>query len=526
VADIQPYIIDTFQNTEKLPWIGAGIYLGAISILALGRAFAVFNVKWLFISVIILFEIGSVLCGAAPNMESFIVGRVAQGVGASGCYLGAVTFVSMMTTRRERPIYLSGIVATWSIGSVVGPVVGGGFAQSPATWRWAFYINLLVAAVSAPALLLCLPSLDQAPHLTFWQKLRTQDWPAITIYLGGCVALVMALNFGGSVYAFESGPMIALWTVAGVCMIAFFVVTVYHPTVELKHRLYPLHLLKQYELNILQLSIFVAAGCMVTGLYYIPLIFQFTRGDHALMAGVRLLPFLGGMLFFVLLNGYLMPRLGYYMPWYMLGNALLLVGSAPLTTIRASTPEGHIYGWTFLLGGGCGAYFTAGFAVMQALVPADEITNGISFLGIAQSLGQLIVVSIGGALFQNVAADNIRVIPGLEDHSAEDIRRLTMGTWSPPFKALTPELQSAVVDEIAVAIGRVFLAMTCFAALALLASCFMRVCFFFVLDSFTSPTPFFWCEIVETNSSVCSAARSFKCMILANSSIPTNRDEG
>lgn len=293
-----------------------------------GRAYGIFNVKWLFLSLVITFEVGSVLCGAAPNMDAFIVGRVIQGIGACGCYSGAVTYISMTTSKHERPLYLSGIVATWCLGSVLGPVIGGAFAQSSATWRWAFYINLLVAAVFAPPLILCLPNINPAPDLTFGKKLLTQDWATIVIFMGGSACVSMALTFGGVVYPFDSPQEIALWTLSGVLLIAFVLVTVYHPLVDVKNRLYPIHLMKSFQLNVLQYAIFVAAGSMVTSLYYTPLLFQFTRGDGPLMAGVRLLPFLCGMVFASVLNGALLPKFGYYMPWYVAGNGLILIGAS------------------------------------------------------------------------------------------------------------------------------------------------------------------------------------------------------
>jgi hypothetical protein len=114
--------------------------------------------------------------------------------------------------------------------------------------------------------------------------------------------------------------------------IVFILVTIYHPMVALQRRLYPIHLMKRKEIDILQLTIIIAAGSLVTTVYYTPLLFQFTRGDGALVAGVRLLPFLGGIIFFSILNGALMPRMGYYMPWYVFGTALILTGSSVMDT--------------------------------------------------------------------------------------------------------------------------------------------------------------------------------------------------
>lgn len=143
-------------------------------------------------------------------MNAFIVGRVMQGVGAAGCYLGAITFISTLTSQRERPLYLADIVAIWSVGSFFGPVIGGTFAQSDATWRWGFYINLYVGALSAPGLIFCLPSINPAPQLTLREKLLTQDWVATVIFMGGSTCFNMALTFGGSIYSFNSGSEIAL----------------------------------------------------------------------------------------------------------------------------------------------------------------------------------------------------------------------------------------------------------------------------------------------------------------------------
>ena len=292
-----------------------------------GKAFGVFNVKWLFLGVVTLFELGSAVCGAAPSMDAFIIGRVLQGIGACGCYAGAVTFVSLTTSTRERPIYISGVLATWSVGSVVGPVIGGAFAQSSATWRWAFYINIVFAAFTAPWLILYLPNIDPAKDLSFKEKMMRQDWLGIVIFMGGATCLSLGLTFGGTVYSWNSAPEIVLWTLSGVLLIVFLLVTIYHPTVTLRDRLYPLHLMKRLELNLLELALSMASGCMVTTLYYIPLLFQFTRNDGPLKAGARLMPFLAGLIFFSILNGALMPKWGYHMPWYVVGTAMILVGT-------------------------------------------------------------------------------------------------------------------------------------------------------------------------------------------------------
>ena len=260
-------------------------------------------------------------------MDALIVGRTIQGVCGAGVYSGGLTYIALTTTNKERPLYFSGVIAVWGTGCVLGPVIGGAFAESDAGWRWAFWINLIVAAITLPAMLLCLPNIDPS-DLPLIKRLRTQDWIGIVILCAGGACFTMAVTFGGTVYPFSSGSEIALWVVTIVLLITFILVTIYHPGVTAENRLYPWHFMKQIELDILQYHLFTVAGAMFMTLYYIPLIFQFTRSDGPLMAGVRVLPFICMVVFFGFVNGALMPKLGYYMPWYVFGDTMILIGSS------------------------------------------------------------------------------------------------------------------------------------------------------------------------------------------------------
>ena len=123
VANIQPSIINDFGHLELLPWIGTGFALGTMFILLWGKIYGVFNIKWVYIFNIFLFEVGSAVCGAAPTLEALIIGRVITGVGGSGMYSGTLTYVSVLCGQQEKPAYLAGSTVIWGIGSVLGPVV-------------------------------------------------------------------------------------------------------------------------------------------------------------------------------------------------------------------------------------------------------------------------------------------------------------------------------------------------------------------------------------------------------------------
>ncbi|CAH0051260.1 unnamed protein product, partial [Clonostachys solani] len=470
VADIQPAIINDFGSVELLPWVGTGFALGTMAILPWGKAYGVLNNKWVYIANILLFEAGSAICGAAPTMDALIIGRVVAGVGGSGMYSGTLTYVSVLTSPHEKPAYLAGSTVVWGIGSVLGPVVGGAFAESAATWRWGFYINLVIGAIFAPAYLFLFPAVDPQPAKSAWERLTMIDWAMTVVFLAGAACLTLAISFGGIVYSFSSGTMIALWSVTGVLLVVAVAVAKLHPGVSKENRLYPVHFLRRPILVLMQAQVFLSSGIVLAMTYYIPLYFQFVRsqGDGPLDAGVRLLPLVIFLVVFSMINGVFMPRLPYYGPWYILGSALVLVGSALMCTVEENTPNGPIYGFMILVGAGAGSYIVAGFAIVQSLVPAGDTANAVGAMTISQDLGMVLFLAIAGSLFQNIALEKImRVLP---DTAASEIVQLMAGTKSPAYLRLSPEEQSLVVPEVTASMKIIWVFFTVAAAISFLLS--------------------------------------------------------
>ncbi len=124
VADVQPAIFECFDEIDTLAWLGVAFALGsAATILPWCKAYGVFNVKWLYIFHVLLFEVGSALCGGAKTMNALIVGRAIAGVGGCGMYLGCLTYLSITTSMQERPVYMGSTGLIWGVGTVLGPVV-------------------------------------------------------------------------------------------------------------------------------------------------------------------------------------------------------------------------------------------------------------------------------------------------------------------------------------------------------------------------------------------------------------------
>ncbi|RYP50673.1 hypothetical protein DL769_010922 [Monosporascus sp. CRB-8-3] len=471
VATIQPAIVEAFGDQQELAWIGVSFVLGQVVILPIGKAYGMFSMKILFVVSLILFEVGSAICGAAPNMTAIIVGRVIAGFGGSGVYVGGLTYISVLTTPHERPIYLAILMSVWGFGNVLGPIVGGSFAVSNATWRWGFYINLPIAALFAPAFLFSLPNINAMPDKPMSEKLRMQDWVGIGVFTAFCACFCMAGSFGGTLYEWNSGSEITLWVMSFVLLIVFIFVTVYHPLVPAELRVMPVQFMRTKDLVIVPLQAFLVAGSMMMSIYYTPLIFQFTRGDGPLMAGVRILPLICMIVFGCLFNGFAMPKLGYYMPWFVVGNALLLAGAALMTTIKPSISNSALYGYTVLIGLGVGAFQSAGIGVASALAPPSELSNVVSVMTVAQVLGIIFSLAISGSIFQN---QSIKYIAAAMPNVPEDeLAQLITGASGAFYQNLSDSDQALVVEQIMNAIRGSFYYLVGSTALGFITSLFL-----------------------------------------------------
>ncbi|KAI9703719.1 MAG: hypothetical protein M1836_007489 [Candelina mexicana] len=428
--------------------------------------FGLFNAKWLYIISVVIFEASSALCGAAPNMDAMIVGRVFAGAGGIGMYLGVLTLLSVNTSDKERPAYLSLIGLVWGIGTVLGPVVGGAFEK--VEWRWAFYINLIIGGLFAPVYLFLLPPFDPSPNTPLAKRAARFDHLGAILSIGALVCIIMAINFGGTVYAWGSGQVIALFVVSGVLFLVFGIQQYFAFLTTTLDRMFPVHFMKNKE----ALLLFVlAAACNTAAfvpIYYIPIYFQFTRGDSALDSAVRLLPLIFVLSATILTNGFLMSKLGYYQPWYIGGSILALVAAVLLSRIDINTAQGAIYGYEVLLGVGTGAYIQAGYAVIQAVTDPADMFYAIAFMMVAQIGGIALGLAVSGAVFVNSAQNALMEI--LPNVAIEEIRSAISGTSGAFFQTLPADLKTRALEAVVGSMQKVFIPVYTAAAVGLVGS--------------------------------------------------------
>lgn len=473
VANIQPIIVTRFDAVVKLPWISVAFLIGAASTnLVWGKIFAQFNAKWTYIICMIVFEVGSAVCGAAPNMNAFIIGRAICGFSGAGMYVGLMTMLAVTTTIQERPVYVSGAGFTWGVGTVLGPIIGGAFSDSSASWRWSFYINLCIGALCAPVYLFMLPNKDPRPGVSLAGRARELDYVGSILTIGAFVAGVMAVSFGGATYPWNSGKIIGLFVCSGVLFILLGIRQGLPLFTTAARRIFPVEFFKSRTALILFAMTAAGGTCIFLPVYMLPIYFQFTRGDSAIVSGVRLLPFIILMIVAVIANGAILSSHGLYMPWYLAGGILVLIGGALMYTVGLSTAVANIYGYTILIGFGVGLFSQASFSVAQAVVPPEMAAAAVGFISCAQISGCTIALAIANAVFLNQSIDGIQAI--LPNIPEEEIKQTIAGVGSHLFESLTPAAKQEVLKVLVKASNMSYILVMTAGALVLVLSLLMK----------------------------------------------------
>lgn len=285
---------------------------------------------------------------------------------------------------------------------------------------------------------------------------------------------MVVVTFGGSTVAWNSATSIVLWVIFGVCLVALVLQQGIKIFTDDEHRIFPMHFLKSRTLVLLYIATGSVGAAQGVVLYYIPLFFQFTRGDTPLEAAVRLLPFICVFIFFVMAAGATLPIVGRYNLYYLFGGSCILISGALLCTIDETTSTSKIYGYEALSGIGIGLLFQVGYAVAVAKASSNDEPKAIGFINVAQIGSIAISLAIAGSLFQNLGFNALKSAFAGRQLTDEYIRSALAGTLSPVFSSADEEIVNIAIVAIAGTIAKIFRTVMAAGALAVVSSLLMR----------------------------------------------------
>ncbi|RPK51755.1 Multidrug resistance protein 3 [Streptomyces sp. ADI92-24] len=444
VSTALPTIVSDLGGLEHLSWVVTAYLLASTAATPLwGKLGDQYGRKRLFQIAIVIFLIGSALCGIAQNMPQLIGFRALQGLGGGGLIVLSMAIVGDIVPPRERGKYQGLFGAVFGATSVLGPLLGGFFTEQ-LSWRWVFYINLPIGVVALAVIAAVL-------HIPVRRTKHTIDYLGTFLIAAVATCLVLVASLGGTTWAWGSTQIVGLAVVSVLLLIAF--VYVERRAAE---PVLPLKLFRIRTFSLVAVISFVIGFAMFGAMTYLPTFLQVVHGITPTMSGVHMLPMVFGLLITSTGSGQIVSRTGRWKIFPILGTGITAIGLLLLhrLTEHSSTLEMSLY--FFVFGAGLGLVMQVLVLIVQNAVSYQDLgvaTSGATFF---RSIGASFGVAIFGTIFTNRLTDKLGAAlagrtlpPGVSAHGlASDPRAVSR---------LPPAIRQPVLSAYSTSITDVFL---------------------------------------------------------------------
>src|SRR6266480_4596754 len=381
VSTALPTIVGDLGGVSDLSWVVTAYLLSSTVVGPVyGKLGDQYGRKIVLQVAIVIFLVGSALCGISQNMTELIVFRGIQGLGGGGLFVITIAVVGDIFPPRQRGRYQGYFGGVFGVSTVLGPLLGGFFVDN-LSWRWIFYVNLPIGVIALAVIATAFqPRIDHVKH--------TIDYLGSSLLAGGLAAIVLYTSLGGTTYSWTSPWMLAL-IVGGVLLLVAFV----YAESRAAEPVLPLELFRNRVFSVTSAMGFIVGLALFGAITYLPLYLQDVKGHSPTSSG--------------LLIGQLITRFGRYKPFPVAGTAIMVVGLLLLSRLQVDTSTVVTGAYMLVLGFGLGN-------VIQVLVLAAQNSVDYKYLGVASSgstlfrqIGGSIGVSVFGAIFANQLAGNL-----------------------------------------------------------------------------------------------------------------------
>jgi EmrB/QacA subfamily drug resistance transporter len=455
VSTALPKIASDLHGLSKYSWVATSYLLtSAISTPLYGKISDMFGRKKIFQSAIVIFLIGSVLCGAAQTINQLILFRGIQGIGAGGLLTLVFAIIGDIVPPRDRGKYQGYFGAVFATSSVVGPLLGGFFTDH-LTWRYVFYINL-------PIGLIALAAIQTRLHLAVRKTEHKIDYAGAGLLAVSVTSLLLATVWGGVTYSWSSSTIIGLFATAVIGALLFI-----WREQQAAEPVIPMRLFRNKIFATTTLLSLLVGIVMFGALIFLPQYQQIVRGDSATKSGLELLPLIGGLMLASVSSGRIISKIGRYRIFPIIGTTLITFAFWLFSHITATTPRWELGIWMAILGLGIGQVMPVLTLAVQNAVERKDLGTGTSSVVFFRTIGSALGAAMFGAILGNrLVAHIVQTVPGAAGiHAAAGLKNSAQS-----IKSLSPDIQHKILAAYAHSFHDVFLIGVPFAIVALVVA--------------------------------------------------------
>lgn len=395
VSTAEPKIVEALNGMRYVSWIFTAYMLTSIICIPIfGKLSDMYGRKYFYILGVIIFLLGSILCGLSKSMIELIIFRGIQGIGGGITTANSMPILSDIYTPAERGKIQGYLGATMGIASVIGPAIGG-FLTDALNWRWIFYVNIPFGVAAVLVLWFSIPNAGLVHDDKKVEK-NNIDYLGFILTIFTCVPLLIGFTEASSKNGFESVGICIMILISIISLILFIITEN-----KVKQPIIPLNLFKNSIFTICVITGVVSLGILYMIVYFVPLLIQDVLGKSPSEAGTIMTFLMLGYVVATISGGQIVYRTKRYKILNIVGFIILFIGMIMLTIIKIHASNIHVIINMFVLGIGGGMCIPISLTAIQNIFPHSQIGVVTATLQFARNLGSTVGVSVFGLILNS-----------------------------------------------------------------------------------------------------------------------------